>query len=75
MKLWLLKRTDEVGWDQGRAFVVRAETEAEARQLASNEAGDYREPTDKWADPSFSTCTELTSDGAPEIILEDFKAG
>lgn len=55
-------------------FVVRASSEQEARQLASNRAGDetvYGSPK-AWIDPSFSSCVPLDGDGPPEIIMRDF---
>lgn len=94
MKLWLLSRTDEelpyddnpwIPWyDKANGFVVRAETEPDARQLANAEGENEKGPTrfifddryggDPWLDPKYSTCVELTADGESCVILRDFEA-
>lgn len=77
MKLWLLKRPedccgwDRCGWDEARGFVVRAETEAEARALAAKERGD--EPESVWL--VDADVTELKAKGSAGVILCDFNAG
>ena len=90
MKLWLLRPSEEI-WDDDDnknpwtpwhdkcfGFVIRAETEAEARRLADMNAGEenelHGETHSTWLDSVYSTCTELTSDGEPGIILQDFSA-
>lgn len=73
MKLWLLQRTDTVGWDEADGFVVRAMTEDHARFLAAQEAGGEGEDT--WRASLKSSCVELSAKGPPNIILRDFKAG
>ncbi len=79
MKLWLVKRTDdtEQQWDIPIAFVVRAENEPRARQIASSnpDPTGYEQPESRFLDATFATCTELTADGEPGVILEDFKRG
>lgn len=72
MKLWLLKRTDRIGYDECDGFVVRAKTETDARALAAEQAGD--EGKDVWLSPAV-TCTELTAKGEPGIVLSSFNAG
>lgn len=90
MKLWLLRPVGYDGADYDEAdidplwnpwydktfgFVVRAETEDEARQLAQGEAGDEaRESlngTPAWTSAEHSTCIELTVDGPTEIVIVD----
>ena len=76
MKLWLLERTsykDKPRYDVQRAVVIRAETEAAAREDATKTAGDEGEAV--WLDPSKSTCEELTADGPPGLVIQDFNAG
>lgn len=75
MKLWLLCRhEDEPTWDVADGFVVRAETEEQARAIAAKRAGD--EGSQVWLRYSAgSTCEELTADGEPGIILRDYNAG
>ena len=93
MKLWILRPNEhlpdgtespwEPWYDKAFGFVVRAETEDEARQLANDEGGDecgpvthtiYRTGGNPWLDPAFSTCEELTADGAPGVVIQDFHA-
>lgn len=86
MKLWLLRGTDDFcnGWDCAQGFVIRAQTEAEARRLAALAGGDEQygvdehneEPTGGWLLPENASCTELTAeDLAAGVILRDFNAG
>jgi len=72
IKLWLLKRKD-VWYDEAAGFVIRAQREQDARVIASEYAGG--EGAEVWLDPEDSTCTELTRDGEPGVVLEDFRAG
>jgi hypothetical protein len=62
MNLWLLSRTDQIGWDEYDSFVVRAENEQEARELASKKACGTGWPIDS------VTCTQVQTDGPPEVI-------
>lgn len=90
MKLWLLRPIEGdtlfSGWDTAQGFVIRAETEGEARSLAhacggaegryygsweSTEAVDTR----AWTSAEHSTCVELTADGPTEIVMRDFLHG
>jgi len=57
-------------------FVVRAENEQQAREFAaekSDGAGD--EGKEAWLDAKYSTCTILTTDGEPGVLLSDYNAG
>lgn len=78
MKLWLLRPiSDEhsvwVPWyDKTFGFVVRAEDEDSARKYAAEEAG--YEGGDVWLDPNFTTCEELTPEGDPGIVIEDYRS-
>lgn len=86
MKLWLLlPGNNGIAWspwyDKAFGFVVRAETEDEARKLANANGGDetgpitehvYRTGGDPWLDPSQSTCVELTPEGEAGVILRDY---
>lgn len=89
MKLWLLLPKEylpsadnpwDPWYDKAFGFVVRAETEEEARKLA-NEAGGaetkphanrvYRTGGGPWLSQQFSICTELTAEGPSKVILKD----
>lgn len=75
MKLWLLKpiKNWTPVYDCTFGVVVRADSEGRARALASKEAGD--EGQTSWMDKRLTTCSELTADGAEEVVLRDFNAG
>ncbi len=81
MRLWLLEQwpatpgghTLYAEYDCAYGFVVRAETVAQARVLASTKAGD--EGAACWLNPGLSSCVELKPEGEPGIVLRDFLAG
>lgn len=76
MRLWELRPIDkdsgpwEPWYDKAFGFVVRADTEAQARLLASAQAGD--EKAAAWLDASLSRCEELTDDGEASVVMQDF---
>jgi hypothetical protein len=72
MQLWLLQPVEiwEPWYDKAFGFVVRAESEDEARRFASAKEGD--EGKDVWLDPTLTTCEPLVAGGEPGIILRDF---
>lgn len=72
MRLWLLSRYGRDA-DTVKAFVVRAEDVASARDIAGRAVVTCEETT--WADPTRSTCVELTANGEPGVVLRDFIAG
>jgi len=93
MKLWLLKAREglpngdnpwEPWYNKSFGFVVRSETEEQARQIAHENAGDENrgeflqtkiaDTKQPWLDPKYSECTELLQDGAAEMVLQDFQA-
>ena len=79
MKLWLLRPREEVygteldlwepWYDKAFGYIVRAEKEKEARELATTGIGD--EAKEAWLDAKYSTCEELLPEGEPKIILSD----
>jgi hypothetical protein len=90
MKLWLLRPNDslesndnpwEPWYDKCFGFVIRAETEGEARHIASQNGGDEndtvyfgnQETVDlkAWLNQKYSTCLEITPDGKKGIIMSD----
>lgn len=84
-KLYLLTRNYNKGdndnplnpwrgiWDCAYGFVVRANNESEARQLAANEGGN--EGDEAWRDSHWSRCVELMPVGDVGVVLRDFHAG
>ena len=81
MKLWILLPLDEDSgpwrpwYDKAFGFVVQAETAEEARQLASESAGDEtRVHETVWLDPLYTRCEELLPSGKASIIMRDFHA-
>jgi hypothetical protein len=87
-RLWLLRptvggkdpnRTDDPWLDVGGAkynaafgFVIRAQSENDARALASANAGD--EGADAWTDPAWASCVRLTDAGENDMVMCDFRA-
>ncbi len=86
MRLWILRPRRDVVDDGARSVtdlwapwydktfgvVVRAETDDEARAIASKVAGDEGEAA--WLSATFTTCDELVPDGEPGVIMRDFAA-
>ena len=60
-------------YDKYFGFVVRAESEKEARQIAAGEAAD--EGRDTWFNCNATKCREVPLQGEKGIILSDFSAG
>ncbi len=82
MKLWLLRPREDLPrdsnpwipeWNNTFGFVIRAESEEQARALAITGYGWGNK--EYFLDPALTTCVELSSDGEPGIIMEDFHAG
>lgn len=77
MTLYLLTRTDEVDYDEYIGFVIRAESEEQARGLArtKNDAEDERFGSGPyWPAEELVKCELLTSDGESAILLSSFRA-
>lgn len=76
MRLWLLRATgDTPSYDYYDAFVVRAETETEARALAQAKGGDEARDGDFWTDPAKSACEMMSMGGTAGIVIGSFNAG
>ena len=89
MKIWLLlpsEATADVDWwptyDSMYGFVVAAETEEEARELAQADGGDETNrfvgpERSVWTNPAYTTCEVLDPFrySKPTIIISDFNAG
>jgi hypothetical protein len=81
MKLWHLWRSGTGHYGTHQAFVVRAETEEQARELAQELAnsrgwGDLVGSDRKmkrrytWENADLSNCEELKPEGNSEVIVE-----
>lgn len=91
MALWLLERVEDesADYDETQAIVVRANSEAQARKVASEPYDEVRIPTEHiiyftpygdegkapWLDTSRTTCTRLDARGPAKFIIRDFRAG
>jgi hypothetical protein len=74
MPLYLLKRDDSwIGYDEYVGFVVRAESEEQAREIVSKTNGQEGGKT--WLDASKASCDLIDQAGSPGIILDSFNAG
>ena len=93
MRLWLLRPQEgltdgdnpwDPWYDKAFGFVVRAETEEEARSLAHIKAGDENRgefsgakisyTTEPWKDAKYSSCFELLPEGAAGVVMQDFRS-
>ena len=90
MKLWILRplgyNADWYGvgrwkpwYDKVFGVVVRAETEAQAREIAQERGADECRDgrfklLDTWLDPEQTTCELLTGEGPAGLVMEDFHA-
>lgn len=75
MKLWLLRPIDdrngpwEPWYDKCFGFVIRADSEEEARRMAELDSG--AEVTGAWSLAKWSSCVELTATGDAEVVIKD----
>lgn len=80
MKLWLVHRTDSVDYDEYSSLVLRAESrEAALDQLRNpNPDGSWRDEQayrGMCAEGSNVTIEELTAEGEPGLVIEDYLRG
>lgn len=81
MRLWKLSRPGKISdrcvpYDSAFSFVIRANTEQEAREIANANGGDERDLDGEfWLDPQNASCEELAPDGTHEVISREYKAG
>jgi hypothetical protein len=66
-------------YDTAHGFVVRANSEREARDIARRahleEATICHYQADGWLDPEKSTCEPISHDGEPGVVLMDWSEG
>lgn len=70
MKLYHIYRLDPVYHNECIAFVMRAESEYRAREMAAEKAGYEQSKT--WFNSELTKCVELTSTGFESVIIYDF---
>ena len=84
MKIWLLRRPKDQPplYDAHFGFIILANVESRARELASRQQGDENDPNlieaSPWLDPNRSKATVigLPFDHIVEgVVLADFNAG
>ncbi len=70
----------EPWYDKAFGFIIRAETEYDARKLAHENAGDenggYFATTinSPWLDEKYSSCKRLVEQGDAGVVLRNFAA-
>ena len=81
MKLWRLECHYDLApwrgnWDVVEEFVIRAETEKQARRLATSRGGKELEVEPAaWLSRRFSTCEEIAIEGTPTLIAREIRTG
>jgi len=66
MKLWILKARKCTGYIHNQNIIIRAECEADAREIAASD-----ESNDRWLTMDYASCERLTQNGDPGVILVD----
>ncbi|WP_157958696.1 hypothetical protein [Salinicola sp. CPA57] len=69
---------DGGGWDMNHGFVIRAESEDEARGIAAQVFGDDNtgaSQSSPWLDRHLTTCEPLDHDGEAGVVMNDYKRG
>ena len=88
MKLWILEPHKEDGegkvgpwecwYDKAFGFVVRAESEKRARELAEAKAGDESSEWEGagavWQNSKYTSCVKLTDSGEEGIVIHHYKS-
>lgn len=83
MNFYLLEPVKNLGednpwnpwYDKSFGFLIRAESELDARQQADNQAGDEnRNAVHPWLDEKYSTCVNLNDVEETGVILQDFRS-
>ena len=71
-KLWVLHASVWGGYDSFDSFIIAATTEAQARNIATENCA---EEGPIWCDPTKASCEELRVPKEPCIVLSSFNAG
>ena len=84
MELWILGAREGLPkdanpwlpvYDKNRGFIIAAETEQRARELADQHAADENRDGNPWLNEKLSTCRRLTAGAEEMVIMSDFIAG
>ena len=60
-------------WDRtSRAFVIRAQSEENARAHAALTAGKHYDERDAWLDSEQTSCEKIQTDAPEAVVLEDW---
>jgi hypothetical protein len=75
MNIYLIRRTDPLGYDEASGFVIKAENLSRARQIAAANCGD--EGPEIWkrsgtTNVNIGVAVEAFNE---EVILRDYRAG
>ena len=73
MNLYLIKRKWPIGHDECAGFVIAAERNGQARDMAIDNCSD--EGPDEWVKAKCTQIGEAAPYDVPTIILRDFRAG
>ncbi|MHB8509819.1 MAG: hypothetical protein ACYDGR_14425 [Candidatus Dormibacteria bacterium] len=65
--LWILRRLKSQRFDGYHAFLVRADSEQDARLLADSYGS--AEPRGIWVDPGMADCRQVTEAGESGILI------
>lgn len=78
-KLFILEKRQGIKWDKDpwhrqyeayHAFVVRAESEQKARELAHNCRGDENQSgLNPWLNREYTSCKELKAGGGSGVVI------
>ena len=83
INFYLLRPVENLGddnpwnpwYDKSFGFLIKAENELEARQLADSRGGDEnRHANHPWLDEKYSTCVDLNEVEVTGIIMSDFRS-
>lgn len=76
MNIYLVERSDKVGWDEFEGFVIIAKNEEEAINIAIKQSKNWEGgPVGVWKKAIFLGIWTGGGNYDDNIILSDFKAG
>lgn len=75
MNLYLLKRTDEVDYDEYDSCLIRADSEQVARAIANQKCNSPWDSHESFLLASKSTCEIVTAKGNEGVIISSYNAG